>query len=169
MPGNPFLPSSFAFRDVNARCISFTSRRIFACVRQLFALKPPRYEQNPRFIHVARRGREEGSRGGVARRGREEGTRRRHEGGTKELPPQEGVADARRSNPHTQPDVTLSSDRERASLLPALQIQIRQRVPVEDGVLAGAFLLAVVFEEAEGVFAQADDSIEVTGRQESHA
>lgn len=76
MPGNPFLPSSFAFRDVNARCISFTSRRIFACVRQLFALKPPRYEQNPRFIHVARRGRKEGSQGGVARRG--------HEGGTKE-------------------------------------------------------------------------------------
>ena len=161
MPGNPFLPSSFAFRDVNARCISFTSRRIFACVRQLFALKPPRYEQNPRFIHVARRGRKEGSQGGVARRG--------HEGGTKELPPQEGVADARRSNPHTQPDVTLSSDRERASLLPAFQIQLRQRVPVEDGVLAGAFLLAVVFEEAEGVFAQADDSVEVTGRQESHA
>ena len=50
--------------------------------------------------------------------------------------------------------------------LPALQLQLgclRQGVAVEDRVLAGALLLAVVVEEAEGVFAQADNGVEVAG------
>ncbi len=57
----------------------------------------------------------------------------------------------------------------RRGLVPAVDVQVWHLGAVEGGVFALLFLLAVVFEEAEGVFAELDYREDVHQSQKAHA
>ena len=57
----------------------------------------------------------------------------------------------------------------KAGLVPAVDVQVWHLGAVEDGVFALLLLFAVVFEEAEGVFAELDYREDVHQSQKAHA